>query len=115
MENLSKNQKRKLLILLSKMGHDSMWKIEAVKKWLLEIGIHVQIDEDKQTLLIFNQHIALAEPEWGDPGIHAPSIAYTIARLENIETNSEYTGKGFIFKDILDKLSKHWGLDEKFM
>lgn len=114
MHNLSNNQKSELLILLNKMGHDSMWKIDAVIKWLGKLGIESECNTDKTTLYLFNQSINVTEPEWGDAGIHAPSIAYIIAKIENIDCQSNYTGSGFQFRELLDRISLKWNLDERF-
>lgn len=115
MQDLTQAQKEKLLELLFKMGHQSMWHTNAVVDWLTEIGIEVSSTNNDKTLIFFNQSIDVMEPEWGEAGIYAPTLAYAIAITEKINYETIYTGSGYIFKDLLDKIAMHWELDARFL
>jgi len=115
MQDLTDIQKDKLLELLFKMGHQSMWHTHAVVKWLSEIGIAVESTNNGKTLIFLNQSIDVMEPEWGEAGIYAPTLAYAIAITEKINYETTYTGSGFIFKDLLDKIAMHWKLSCRFL
>jgi hypothetical protein len=115
MNDLTDIQKEKLLELLFKMGHQSMWKTKAVVNWLTEIGVEVSSMNNDKTLVFLNQSINVMEPVWGEAGIYAPTLAYAIALNENINYESSYTGSGFIFKDLLDKIAINWKLNVRFM
>jgi hypothetical protein len=114
MQNLTITQKEKLLKLLFKMGHQSMWRTKAVSNWLTEIGIEVSITNNEKTLIFLNQSIDVIEPEWGNSGIYASTLLNAIALNEKITYESNYTGSGFIFKDLLDTIAIHWNLDVRF-
>lgn len=113
--DLTIEQKDKFLELMYDMGAHSMFYLNAMTKKLSECGIPVKEDSENNCLLIDGVKVQLVEPEWGDAGIYPPHVLTVVIQHFGFDITSNMTGIGFHFKDRLEQLASHWGLDKNYL
>ena len=111
--NMTLEQKDKFLELMNELGSQSMFYLNDMVNYLKECGLPVKVGEKNDFLLIGSVKVHLTNPEWGDPGIYPPHVLSVVIEHFGYEINSTLTGKGFRFKDRLQQLASHWGLELK--
>jgi hypothetical protein len=113
--DLTIEQKDKFLELMHDMGANSMFYLNDMTKRLSECGLPVTEDSENNCLLIDGVKVHLAEPEWGKAGIYPPHVLSVVIEHFGFEITSDMTGFGFHFKDRLQQLASHWGLDKNYL
>lgn len=88
-----------------------------VQKKLLDCGVPVQINEIGNELLIGLILVKQTTPEFGEPGFYAPLILQAAIDDHGFrdEITSEMTGRGFYFRDCLEKLASKWGFSKSYL
>jgi hypothetical protein len=110
--DLTIEQKEKFLELMNDMGAHSVFYLNDMTNRLSKCGIPVKVDSENDCLLIDAAKIHLAEPEWGKAGIYPPHVLSVVIENFGFNISSDMTGIGFRFKDRLEQLASHWGLDK---
>ena len=113
--DLTIEQKDKFLELMNSMGANSMWFLDVIVEKFIEVGLPASIDTENNCLLLGDVRVELTQPEWGEAGVYAPNVLSVVIEHFGYEINSNMNGKGFHFKDRLQKLASHWGLDKTFI
>ena len=113
--DLTIEQKDKFLELMDYMGAHSMFYLNDMVKRLSDCGIPVGVNDENDCLLIDGVKVHLAEPEWGKAGIYPPDVLSVVIEHFGYEIKSNMTGIGFHFKDRLEQLASHWGIDKTYI
>ena len=109
-------KKAEFLKYLEDLGSHSLYYPNDLSKRLAECGLSTSVAADSQGLIIEGQLIPLSIPEWGEPGISTLSILSTVYELATGEPPlSNMTGRGFWYRNVMDKLASFWGLDAKYL
>ena len=104
------------LQLMEELGSHSLYYPEPLLKRLTNCGLSAVATPDGQGIIVEGQLIPVSIPEWGDPGISALILLSKVYEMVIGEApHSKMNGRGFWFKDIMNKLAIHWGLDAKYM
>jgi hypothetical protein len=113
--NLTLEQKDRFLELMDSMGAHSMWFLDGIVEKLIEVGLPASIDTENNCLLLGGVRVELTQPKWGEAGIYAPNVLSLVIEHFGYEINSNMNGKGFHFKDRLQHLASHWGLEKTYL
>lgn len=109
-------KKAEFLQLLEKMGSHSLYFPEPLAQHLAECGFSASVAPDSNGLILEGQLIPLETPDWGEAGISPMSVLQTVYEISTGESpDSVMTGRGFWFRDVMDKLALFWGLDAKYL
>jgi len=80
---------------------------------LINCGLQARVAEDERAIFVENVRIDLTQPEWGRPGISPVSVLVVVYELSTgRRPESTMSGRGFWFKDVLQKLAKHWRIED---
>jgi len=105
----SQNKDRFIELMKALDPHDFFYP-EPFAKRLSDCGLKVRVAEDKKSIFIGTTQINVQLGEWGDPGISPLSVLATVHELSiGPIPISNYTGLGFRYSELLDKLEKQWG------
>ena len=113
--DLTLEQKNMFLELMNDMGAKSMFFLEVMAQKLSKCGIPATVDSKNNSLLIDGVVVHLTEPEWGKAGIYPPIVLSVVIDKFGYEITSDMSGAGFNFKDKLEQLASHWGLDKTYI
>jgi hypothetical protein len=113
--NLTLEQKDNFLELMNSMGSNSMWFLDGIVEKFIEVGLPASIDTENNCLLLGDVRVELTQPEWGEAGVYAPNVLSVVIEHFGYEINSNMNGKGFHFKDRLQQLASHWGLEKTYL
>jgi hypothetical protein len=112
--DLSHDQRVQFLELMNSMGTNSLYRLDAVARRVRDCGIPVSVDEAEAALVIDTVKIRCVDPEWGAPGIYAPSVLDALLKVYELEFASDMSGSGFRFRDLLTQLAMHWQIDKDY-
>jgi hypothetical protein len=87
----------------------SVYFVEGVAKRLSESGLAVRILDGNDGLDVEGVKVSLTTPEWGERGVHPLNVVAAIWNLDLGDLpQSDMTGIGFRYKDVVSKLRKSW-------
>lgn len=91
---------------------NSVYYADKMSQMLRDCGFKSHCSEDGQTLFVEGEPVNVTEPEWGQPGILPIQIVYVVYKLTVGEEPgpSNYTGRGFQYQELKDKLKAKWGM-----
>ncbi len=94
-----------LVETLEQLHTHSVYKPQYVARILTEAGLPAMISDDSTEVIVGDFRLESVQPEWGTPGISPLAILdFAYRLLLEAEPYSEMVGRGFWFRDVLDKL-----------
>jgi len=109
-------KKVEFLQLLEDLGSHSLYYPEPLLKLLTDCGLSAGMAPDGQSIILEGQVITVSTPERGEPGISPLSVLCVVYEIATGEKpDSQMTGRGFRYKDVMNKLASYWGLDAKYL
>ena len=109
-------KKVEFLHLLEELGAQHLYHANDLVKWLSDCGLSTSAATDSQGIIIEGQLLPLGTPEWGKPGISSSNVLSVVYELATGQPpSSRMTGRGFWFKDVMNKLAVFWGLEGKYL
>jgi len=109
--------RNKVLDLLEHLGSHSLYRPEPLLSHLAECGLIATLLPNGAGLAVLGKDIELRQPEYGSPGISPFDLLDQIYRASsgNPPDYSGYTGRGFVFRSVLDQLAMHWGINKSYL
>ena len=109
-------RKAEFLQLLEKLGSHDLYYPAPLARRLAECGFSASVAPDSNGLILEGQLISLTTPDWGKPGISPIDVLQRVYEISTGEfPDSEMTGRGFWFRDVMNKLALFWGLDARHL
>ena len=115
--NLTHDQKNQLLDLLNSLGSHSVYPVNYIKEKLIGCGVPVKINEINTELLVGSERVKQINPEFGKAGIYPMHLLAAAIKDYGYkdEINSDMTGIGFYYRDLLEQLAFKWGIPKSFL
>lgn len=104
---LSKKQKMGFIKEMEECGAHVVFHCSTMVDYLTKIGLDAEEMVDG-SLRLYNRIINLTQPEWGDPGIYAPTVLTAVIDAHGLDIKTEMLGRGFAHTDRLTKLALVW-------
>ncbi len=99
------NEKRKAIYdYFASLDSHSTYRIDAVAESLRSLGFHVWMSFDKTHIEVEGITIRVVQPDYGTPGIDGLEMGMLLCRILFGGFVTEYSGRGWIYRDILEKL-----------
>lgn len=111
---LSVEQRLKFSELLNSMGVRDVWLAHAIADRVSSCGIPCSLDESGTSLLIDTEIVESIQLGMGEPGIYAPHVLDAVIKVLGLNLQSELSGSGFRFRDLLTQLAMHWQIDKDY-
>lgn len=103
--------RQRFLATIADLGSHTVYYPEKILARLQGCGLDVSLLPDGGGLRVQGLDAPCIEPEWGEPGVMAIQILSIVFRNETGEwPSSIFVGRGFVFKDVLNQMAAHWGL-----
>lgn len=109
--NLTAEQKAAFIKEMEDCGAHSVFHCGPMAEDLRGIGLDAEALPDG-SLRLYNQTIKPTQPEWGEPGIYAPTVLSAAIEAHGLVLKTEMLGRGFGHRDRLRQLCEIWGLAE---
>lgn len=105
--NLTAEQKAAFIEKMDSYGAHSTYYCAPMSEKLRAIGLDAEALPDG-SLRLYDQVIKPVQPEWGEPGIYAPSVLSAAIEAHGLDITINMTGRGFAHSDRLERLSAIW-------
>jgi NAD-dependent deacetylase len=105
--NLTAEQKAAFIKEMEDCGAQSVFYCGPMAEDLRRIGLDAAALPDG-SLRLYDQIITPVQPEWGEPGIYAPTILTAAIAAHGLDIQTEMLGRGFGHRDRLEKLKTMW-------
>jgi hypothetical protein len=99
--------RRALIGLFRELSAHGLYPVDSMREWLTDCGFSAETRNNQNELLVFDRVVTRVTGDWGN-GIYPPHVleaAICFYKLENT-IQSEMTGRGFMYNDLLDQLEK---------
>jgi hypothetical protein len=94
-----------LIAAVERLNSHSVYEADHIARLLSDCGVPVLVTDDSTVVLIGKYRLEPVKPEWGQPGISALTVlGFAYRLILQAEPRSEMIGRGFWFRDVLDKL-----------
>ena len=105
--NLTAEQKAAFIKEMEECGAHVTFYCEDMVRYLTHIGLDAE-EMPNGSLRLYDQTIKPTQPQWGIPGIYAPSVLTAVIEAHGLDLKTEMLGRGFGHQDRLEKLSRIW-------
>lgn len=109
--------KEEFLDLIARMGTDSVWRPEAIKKRLENLPCSAELSEGGNTLVVLGSKVPLTELDTGEPGVYGMRLLEVVIEKCSFSERitSDMTGSGFYMRDVLTQLAVKWGINRSYL
>ncbi len=104
---LSSEQKVAFIREMEECGAHAVFYCSKMVEYMKGIGLDAEALPDG-SMRLYDHVIRPVEPEWGEPGIYAPSVLDVAISAHGLEISTDMLGRGFGHRHRLEQLKAAW-------
>lgn len=103
------------LELMNKFNPSWVYPMATIAETLRTCCVEAVPDAEGGCLQVGEAKINLRDVEWGEKGISPVHVLGAVIDAHGFDIETQMTGTGFRYRDLLEKLAAMWGIKKNYM